>query len=750
MKPQKRVNTDKDLQEKLQKECKISSLSASLLIQRGITNKEQAERFLNGSLNDLTDPYRFIGMDKIIERLRKALNDKERIVVYGDYDCDGIGATAIYYLSLRNAGVDVKYYIPTRKKEGYGLNVGAIDKIIEEHHPKILLTADCGITSHEEIGHAIERGLEVIVTDHHSPTETALPCLNTDPCFTPELTQLCAAGVALYVIRALFGEDEAKKYIDICALSTIADIVPLTGDNRILVKYGLEKIRRGQTRPGIKTLIQYAKCNMRSLSVSDVSFRIAPRLNAAGRLSTPIDSLRLIIEDDPIVLSLLAENLSIQNAERQQLSATIYKEAMEQLKGYDFGKYRFIMLFGNWNEGVVGIVCSKLTEFYHVPTILLCEQEGNVLCGSARSIEDVHLYHLLDYAKDELLTYGGHAMAAGLSLKKENFPAAKDKMNERLTQLDESIFLRRVYYDEEVSIRAFDGELFDEISKFAPFGANNPMPVFFDESPVLSFKKASEKFPIIKARAPIGEVVSFDGASLLPLLEKNDYSVLYTVDKNTFNGMETPQFSIKDFVFSSYFTEDKESFFDNFFVEKHHGESKTDLLTLYVCFKPDSVENVLKTTDIDMPVYYRTTQKLERKDSVVLSPSRDFPYSFFGKIVFCDIVHPVLKQRAIEFGCKVESKNEERLNIDISIDYLRSIFVYYSKMKFFGGKNNRYTDFYNGDTSTLRSLEEFLAASYILEECELLVRDENGVLSVKSKKADPTASSVFKYLRGEL
>ena len=750
MEPKKRADVDINLCEKLRKDCSVSSLTASLLIQRGITDATQANRFLYGTIDDLGDPYRYQGMGAIVRRLRQAVTKKERIVVYGDYDCDGIGATAIYYLSFKNAGLDVRYYIPTRKEEGYGLNKSAIDKIVTEHAPDILLTADCGITSHEEITYALTKGLEVIVTDHHTPTDVPLSCLHTDPCFTPGLTQLCAAGVALFVVRALFGEEEGKKYVDICAVSTIADIVPLTDDNRILVKYGLEKIRRGQLRPGLKTLIQYAKCNLRTVSASDVSFRIAPRLNAAGRLSTPIDSLRLLIEDDPVVLSLLAENLSIQNAERQQLSATIYKEAMEQLKGYDFGKYRFIMLHGQWNEGVVGIVCSKLTEYFHLPTILLSEQEDGTLCGSARSIDGLHLYKLLDYGKKFLLTYGGHAMAAGLSLKSEDFFAARDLMNEALEKFDDEIFLRQSFYDEKMSIRAFSRDIFDEIMLFTPYGANNPAPLFYDDDPSISFKKASDKYPIIKAKAPIGEVFSFDGLFKLDLLENNNYSLLYSVEINAFNGMETPQFSIKDIILRSLENEDTESFFDNFFIDDYPTGSKSHDLTLYVCFYSKTLKELLKTVPNDIPIYYRSASKIERKDSVVLSPTRDFPYYFFGKIVFCDVVHPIVEKQVNQCGGIVEYAKNNTLNIPISVDYLRSLYVYYSKIKFFGTKNSRYSDFYDATIFPNSSIEAFVAGSYVLEECGLLVREETGSFSIRNKKADPTASSVFKYLRGEL
>ena len=751
MKPQSKTIINEQTIENIAKECNVSALSALLLYQRGIMTKKDADKFFFGKWPDLTDPYAYNNMDKIVARLRQAVEQKQKIVVYGDYDCDGIGATAIYYLAFTRAGVQATYYIPTRKDEGYGLNSAAIDKIKETFDPDILLTADCGITSAKEIAHAKSLGLEVIVTDHHTPCDELPDCLYTDPCFTPELTQLCAAGVALYVVRALFGEEEALRYADVCAVSTIADIVPLNKDNRILVKTGLEKIHRGDTREGIKTLVRYARSNLRTLSVSDISFRIAPRLNAAGRLSTPIDSLRLLIEDDPTTLNLLAENLSLQNAERQQLSADIYKEAMEQLKSYDFGKYNFIMLCGKWNEGVVGIVCSRLTEFYHLPTILLSEQEDGTLCGSARSIEGVNLYELLRASAKYLATFGGHAMAAGLSLKKENFFAARDSMNETLQKAEKSVFLRKVGYDAPLPVKSVNWDKMREIELFAPFGCCNPAPVFYDEKPSLNFKRGSDRFPIIKARTSIGEAVSFTGLPVLPLLD-GDYSLLYTVEKNNFNDKEIPQFSIKQFFISDYKTEDEEAFFENFLLKYDEKQPKkdTEKPVLYVCFCAETVKKILTDLPTDTPVYYKVAGRLEKLDSVVLSPSADFPYYFFGKIVFADLYHPVLASYAEAKGICTENRGGKRISREISIDYLRNIFVYYTKAVL-RGRFEGFSVYYDEKDPSIGTKDNFVAASYILMECGLIKKDETtGELTVLRAKADPTETMLYKYVRGDL
>ncbi len=750
MRPQSRVIISPEDIKRTAEKCNVSQLTASLLLKRGITEKDEADLFLYGTAKNLSDPYKYINMDLIINRLRYAVQNKEKIVIYGDYDCDGIGATAIYYLAFKKANVPVFYYIPTRKDEGYGLNNEAITKIKNAFAPDILLTADCGITSQKEVAFAKEIGMEVIVTDHHTPPTVPLNCLYTDPCYTPELTQLCAAGVALYVIRALFGEEESRNYYDICAVSTVADIVSLKKDNRILVKEGLKKIHASDMRPGLKMLIQNAKCNIRTLSYGDISFKIAPRLNAAGRLSTPINALKLLIDDDPVTISLLAENLSLQNAERQQLSNDIYKDTLTKLKGYDFGKYRMIMLAGDWNEGVVGIVCSKLVEFFHMPAILLCNQENGTLCGSARSIEGVNIYDLLFSAKDYLLTFGGHAKAAGLSLLADNFNNALNKMNDRLIDLPDEIFLRKVYYDEILPIKSISWEVYEEISLFEPFGEGNPTPVFYDNSPDYTFRKGSDRYPMIKANAGIGEIISFDGLSKLPCLNSGNYSILYTLDKNTFNGYEKPQFNVKDFFIDNYVQTDNEVFYEDFLteIEYPNGKKSTDKPSLYICFTNETFTKLLTELPSDVAVYYKDTIRPERRDGVVLCPKSDFPFFYFSKILFCDYVHPTILSMVNKIGCEVKIVKNLPMSLDISVDLLRKVYVYYLKTNIVTNKNTTVSECYKEGAPGDK--ESFVAATYILMECGLIKKDDLGNLVVKNVKTDPTGSGLYRYLRGNV
>ena len=459
-----------------------------------------------------------------------------------------------------------------------------------------------------------------------------------------------------------------------------------------------------------------------------------------------------MIEDDPVTLSLLAENLSLQNSERQQLSANIFNEATEQLKEYDFGKYRLIMLYGKWNEGVVGIVCSRLTELFHLPTILLCEQENGTLCGSARSIEGVNLYELLNANEQYLLTYGGHSMAAGLSLNKKDFLAARDSMNSTLEKTDPSVFLRKAYYDSKLSVKSVSWDILHEIELFAPFGASNPAPVFYDENPSLNFKKGSDSYPIVKARTQVGEAVSFNGLPLLPLLTDNSYSFLYTIDKNTFNGQIRPQFSIKKFFFSDYKFDNEEAFWADFLMPiPKQCAKKSEKPVLIVCFLSETVNKLLLQCPENTPVYYGDTDRLERLDSIVLAPGPDFPYHFFGKIIFADLYHPVLDERARTLGCTTEKLTENRVKKDISIDYLREIFIYYSQANLRGKKTEVFSAYYDEKNPLIGSKEDFTLASYILAESELLKIDpETGDPTVIKRKADPTKTMLYKYVRGDL
>ncbi|MGN1042118.1 MAG: single-stranded-DNA-specific exonuclease RecJ, partial [Christensenellales bacterium] len=432
---------------------KVSERFARLLIGRGISDKESAEKFLYANFSDLSSPYSYDGVDKAAEIISYHVANRNKIVVYGDYDCDGISAVSILMRALAEKGADIDYYIPVRQEEGYGLNKEAISKIKSEYNPDLLITVDCGITAVNEIEFAKNLGIEVIVTDHHTVGSTIPECTVVDPCLNKNATPLCGAGVAFTLIRALYGDNYAKKYADICAVATVADIVPLVDDNRIIVKSGLEQIKRGYGKVGLNALLDVSGIDRKKLTSYDIGFKIAPRLNASGRLSTAHNSVKLLTTDDVTEAKFIAEELSIQNLERQEIGKQIFNEASLLLRGYNFADNKIVVLYGeNWREGVIGISAAKLTEYFNMPTILLTDSADGMLKGSARSINGINIYELIATQRDKLTAFGGHAMAAGLSLAKNNFKSFFEGINSAAKKYPTETFARVTVCDDELSV----------------------------------------------------------------------------------------------------------------------------------------------------------------------------------------------------------------------------------------------------------------------------------------------------------
>ena len=468
-------------------------LVGQVLLNRGYGDIEDATQFLNCQLADLIDPYVLHGMREAVERIIVSLEKKEKILVYGDYDVDGVTATSLILLFLRDLGFTTHYYIPKRVEEGYGVNKKSIRKFANEGIG-LIITVDCGISSVEEISYANSLGMSVIVTDHHEPPiklPDAVALINPllSECNFPYKT-LSGVGLAFYLIAGLrkglresgfFKEGEEPslvEYLDLVAVGTIADIVPLTGINRILVRAGLEQLN-AKPRLGIKTLLEVCGIQPGHVDSSAVAYRLAPKINAAGRLSDAMRGVLLLTTDSREVAVREAGFLDVENDERQRIERKIYVEAVENIQSSGIEKdCRSIVLSSpDWHPGVVGIVASRLMERYYRPTVLLCLESG-VHKGSARGIPDFHLFQGLSRCRDLLLEFGGHKYAAGIKILPENL----DKFVERF----ESVVREMVAEDGFTQVMKLDAEArldelgMEEVSMFqalSPFGAGNPEPV---------------------------------------------------------------------------------------------------------------------------------------------------------------------------------------------------------------------------------------------------------------------------------
>lgn len=451
---------------------------SAMLRLRGITTEEESRRFLSPSLGDLHDPFLLPGMTETVRLLREAAARRDPILIWGDYDADGICAASILLETLKEEGANVNFYLPSRHSDGYGLNPEGIRKAAEKGF-RLLITVDCGISSREETALARSLGMTVIVTDHHAlppelPEADAVmnPLLGGYPC-----PFLCGAGVALKICQALQGPEGLRKRLDLAAIATVADVVPLLGENRVIVREGLDCIARTR-RPGLQALLKSAGIEA-PVTTDHLGFRIGPRLNAAGRLEDARPAARLLMTRDPVLAESLASHLEELNSRRQAMEREITGQALQQVREQpDFGTARSLVVSGDWNPGLIGLTAGKLCEKFYLPAVALSLQ-GDTAVGSCRSIPGVHIFGMLQRCGDLLTRFGGHAQAAGLTLPAGNIAAFRERLSRVISEsCPPEVFRREMAYDLEVPFRSWDEESLGLLEQLEPTGEGNPAPVF--------------------------------------------------------------------------------------------------------------------------------------------------------------------------------------------------------------------------------------------------------------------------------
>ena len=450
-----------------------------LLLDREIDTPEKIERYLHPKREDLLDPMLMQDMDKAVNVIRDAIEKHEEITVFGDYDVDGVTATAILLTYLRKQGAQVGFYIPDRHGEGYGLNIAAIEQIAT--HSKLLITVDCGITCAAEVARAKELGMRVIVTDHHQLGPQIPEC---EAVLNPLLghypfRRLCGAGVAFKLVQAMGGTEAIEPLWELAALATIADIVPLMDENRVIVYYGLAAMAATQ-RPGLIALMESAGVDPQKVSSSDVAFRMAPRINAGGRLALASRGVQLLTTRRMDTAREIAEELNQDNIRRRELEIEIFQQADEMTRQQiDFMNERAIVVCGEgWNPGVIGLAASRLVEKYKWPTILL-SRDGDICVGSARSIPGVNIHEAMSTCRDLFIRFGGHAQAAGLTIEAKNVPEFKRRLSEAIRgQAAPEAFIPTEEYDLELELSEMTEAFVDAFSAMQPTGFGNPAPVF--------------------------------------------------------------------------------------------------------------------------------------------------------------------------------------------------------------------------------------------------------------------------------
>ena len=450
-----------------------------LLLDRGLDTPEKIRAYLNPRREDLHDPMLMQDMGRAVAVIRDAIAKGEEIVVFGDYDVDGVTATAILLTYLRKQGATVSFYIPDRHGEGYGLNMAAVEQIAS--HARLLITVDCGITCPGEVRRARELGMRVIVTDHHQLGPQTPEC---EAVLNPLLGEypfrrLCGAGVAFKLVQALGGEEAIAPLWELAALATIADIVPLLGENRVIVANGLADMAVTK-RPGLIALMESAGVDVKNVSSSDVAFRMAPRINAGGRLALASRGVELLTTRRLDTAREIAEELNQDNTKRRELELDIFSQADEQVRQeIDFREERAIVVCGEgWNPGVIGLAASRIVEKYKWPAVLLARQ-GDVCVGSARSIPGVNIHQALSACSDLFVRFGGHAQAAGLTIRAELVPELRRRLTQAIReQAAPEAFIPTEEYDLELELSEMTEELVDSFAAMQPTGFGNPAPVF--------------------------------------------------------------------------------------------------------------------------------------------------------------------------------------------------------------------------------------------------------------------------------
>lgn len=532
-------------------EFKIEDVTNTILENRGLKTKKERDVFLDPP-NPSTLTHLDVGLDKkivaaAIKRISQAIKSKESIVVYADYDADGICAGAIMWEALHQMGAKVMPYIPKRADEGYGLSTLGIDNVTEQYHPGLIITVDHGITAKDQVAYAKSKGIDVIITDHHVKPE------HVPDCTTVHTTQLCGAGVSWFVAKELLSpkpetrNPKLDELISLAAIGTIADLVPLVGPNRAIVKYGLEAINTTK-RVGLEALIEEAGLTKGTLSTYEVSHILAPRLNAMGRLEHALDALRLICTLQKERASDLARKLGMTNKERQQMTVDMTAHALEITKGTSLGKKLIFLAHESYNQGVIGLVAGKLMEEYYLPAIVVAK--GEVISkASARSIRGFNIVEAVRTCSDILIDVGGHPMAAGFTVETKNLVLLQDRL-EKLAevQLDEEMVTRKLKIDAEIPLEFVTEDLWKKLQDFQPFGFGNFEPVFASKSvQVTDVRLIGATGKHLKLRIGSLDAVAFNLASFYGKIQPNTVvDIAYTIDMNEWNGSRKLQLKIKD------------------------------------------------------------------------------------------------------------------------------------------------------------------------------------------------------------
>ncbi len=556
LKPKPNTEKLKQLQEALQ----VDEIVATLLLQRGIETYEAAKTFFRPSLKDLHNPFLMKDMDKAVNRVEQALTNNENILVYGDYDVDGTSSVALMSSYLKTKTNQVATYIPDRYDEGYGVSFKGID-FAHDNEFSLIIALDCGVKAIDKVAYAKEKGIDFIICDHHRPGDelpNAIAVLDPkrDDCEYP-YKELCGCGVGFKLIQALASKEgksaeDLTEYLDLVATAIGADIVPITGENRTLAYYGLQVINKNP-RPGIQAIIDQVK--KEELTITDVVFIVAPRINAAGRMQHGDYAVALLTETNFNQAKQYAEEIEAFNTDRREADQQITEEALQQIKAHnEEERFTTVVYHEEWHKGVIGIVASRLTETYYRPTLVFTKS-GDKLAASARSVSGFDVYNALEACSAHIEQFGGHKYAAGLTLKEENYEAFKQAFEDEVSKtIDKTLLVPEIKVDMQISLPQVNDKLWRIIRQFAPFGPSNMTPIFMSENlKDTGYGKCvgeDDKHLRITATQTGQEKLVGIGFGLGDkydlITNKKRFKAVYSIDENHWQGHVSLQLKLRD------------------------------------------------------------------------------------------------------------------------------------------------------------------------------------------------------------
>ncbi|MBR2908991.1 MAG: single-stranded-DNA-specific exonuclease RecJ [Clostridia bacterium] len=535
-----------------------------VLKNRGYKTDKEINDFLEPNFSMLLNPFDLDGMKEAKERIEKAIALKEKIVIYGDYDCDGISACVILYKYFKSKGVICDVYIPNRFDDGYGLSFDMIDEVVEKSKPNLIITVDLGVTAVKEVEKIKSMGVDIVVTDHHEPSTELPDCVVIDPKKEGQkyaFDGLCGAGVALKLVEALAGIEEAKKYLDVCAIATIGDIVPLVSENRVIAKFGIEKLNKGECINSYKFMFE--KLGLKKLNATDITFKIVPRINASGRMSNAKKVFDFLIEEDSKKAEILYDEMTRDNEQRLESINEGVVSLEKEMENVNLAKENIILLIGDFHQGVLGILASRICHDYNRPAIIFTKTEDGTYKGSGRSLDEIDLHLALENVSSLLTRYGGHKMAVGVELEIDKFDEFKKLMAKEISkQSGFKTFITKEKFDIKIDDNDISKGFISQLEALEPFGCKNEKPTLMLEARSLKVQQMKENnyrhFKLVTRHGK--SIVAFSSERHIEALKSSvKKHIIVELENNEFKGKIYPQAILKNvYIKEVKLEEDKE------------------------------------------------------------------------------------------------------------------------------------------------------------------------------------------------